>query len=79
MVLLTNAFASRELESRDREPTEGAKQKEPTVLLPLEVMVKPLELRFKYRFEVKGPANRLEKVRSSLWHFVFFAFLTCPA
>ena len=76
---MTNTFASRELESRDREPTEGAKQKEPLVLLPLEVMVKPLDLRFKFRFEAKGPANKLEKVCSHLWRILVFAFLTCAA
>ena len=34
------------------------------VLLPLEVMVKPLELRFKYHFEGDRPTNKLDKVRS---------------
>ena len=37
---------------------------EPLVLLPLEVMVKPLELRFKYHFEGDRPTNKLDKVLS---------------
>ena len=35
---------------------------EATVLLPLEVMVKPLELRFKYHFEGNRPTNKIDKV-----------------
>ncbi len=37
---------------------------EPFVLLPLEVLAKPLELRFKYHFEGDRPTNRLDKVGS---------------
>lgn len=37
---------------------------EPLVLLPLEVMVKPLELRFRYHFEGDRPTNRPDKVCS---------------
>lgn len=36
---------------------------ETQVLLPLEVMVHPLELRFKYHFSGTKPTNRLDKVR----------------
>lgn len=32
------------------------------MLLPLEVMVHPLELRFKYHFSGDKPTNRLDKV-----------------
>lgn len=32
------------------------------VLLPLEVMVRPLDLRFRYHFEGDKPTNRLDKV-----------------
>ena len=39
---------------------------EAVVLLPLEVMVRPLELRFRYHFEGDRPTNRLDKVRFSL-------------
>lgn len=35
------------------------------VLLPLEVMVHPLELRFKYHFSGAKPTNRLDKVNFS--------------
>ena len=35
---------------------------EPLVLLPLEVMVKPLELGFKYHFDGDRPTNRPDKV-----------------
>ena len=35
----------------------------PPILLPLEVMVKPLELRFKYHFEGDRPTNKFDKVR----------------
>ena len=32
------------------------------MLLPLEVMAKPLELRFRYHFDGDKPTNRLDKV-----------------
>lgn len=32
------------------------------MLLPLEVMIKPLELRFKYHFDGDRPTNKLNKV-----------------
>lgn len=35
---------------------------EPLVLLPLEVMVKPLDLRFQYHFSGDRPTNKLDKV-----------------
>lgn len=35
---------------------------EPLVLLPLEVMIKPLELRFQYHFAGDRPTNKLDKV-----------------
>ena len=38
------------------------------VLLPLEVMVKALELQFKYHFESNRPSNRLDKVAPELHH-----------
>ena len=38
---------------------------DPFVLLPLEIMMKPLELRFKYHFEGDRPTNKLEKVSYS--------------
>ncbi|EFE35367.1 uncharacterized protein ARB_05409 [Trichophyton benhamiae CBS 112371] len=40
-------------------------QSELPILLPLEVMSRPLELRFKYHFSGDRPTNRLDKVLSS--------------
>ena len=51
-----------ELKARDSQATESPKGEEPLVLLPLEVMAKPLELRFKYHFEGDRPTNKLAKV-----------------
>ena len=51
-----------ELEARDSQNAERTKGEEPLVLLPLEVMAKPLELRFKYHFEGDRPTNKLDKV-----------------
>ncbi|BCR85628.1 RINT-1 family protein [Aspergillus chevalieri] len=41
---------------------------EPPILLPLEVMVHPLELRFKYHFSGDKPTNRLDKPEYFLAH-----------
>ncbi|KAI9785874.1 MAG: hypothetical protein M1816_008201 [Peltula sp. TS41687] len=43
---------------------------EAPVLLPLEVMVKPLELRFRYHFESDRPTNRLDKPEYFLSHII---------
>jgi hypothetical protein len=43
---------------------EGRSRDEEVVLLPLEVMMKPLELRFRYHFDGDKPTNRLDKVGS---------------
>ena len=51
-----------ELEARDSQNVDRTKGEEPLVLLPLEVMAKPLELRFKYHFEGDRPTNKLDKV-----------------
>ena len=51
-----------ELEARDSQTTGSTKGEEPLVLIPLEVMAKPLELRFKYHFEGDRPTNKLDKV-----------------
>lgn len=51
-----------ELEGRDNQSTNSVKGQEALVLLPLEVMAKPLELRFKYHFEGDRPTNKLDKV-----------------
>ncbi|KAL8683033.1 MAG: hypothetical protein Q9186_000943 [Xanthomendoza sp. 1 TL-2023] len=41
---------------------------EPLVLLPLEVMVKPLDLRFQYHFSGDRPTNKLDKPEYFLSH-----------
>lgn len=51
-----------ELKARDSQTMESTKGVEPLVLLPLEVMAKPLELRFKYHFEGDRLTNKLDKV-----------------
>lgn len=51
-----------ELQTRDNQSTGKSSREEPLVLLPLEVMAKPLELRFKYHFEGDRPTNKLDKV-----------------
>ena len=57
-----------ELKARDSQDSESLNREEPLVLLPLEVMAKPLELRFKYHFEGDRPTNKLDKVfRLSLY------------
>lgn len=55
-----------ELKARDSQTVDTTKGEEPLVLLPLEVMAKPLELRFKYHFEGDRPTNKLDKVRLNL-------------
>ena len=52
----------RELKARDDKEIGYAGAEEPLVLLPLEVMVKPLELRFRYHFDGDRPTNRPDKV-----------------
>ena len=51
-----------ELKSREKSVTSSKHYQEAIVLLPLEAMVKTLELRFKYHFEGDKPTNRLDKV-----------------
>ena len=51
-----------ELKARDSQTSDSTKGEEPLVLIPLEVMAKPLELRFKYHFEGDRPTNKLDKV-----------------
>lgn len=51
------------MEIANLEPTY---EEQPIVLLPLEVMMKPLELRFRYHFEGDRPTNKIDKVRQSL-------------
>lgn len=61
-----------EPELKDRGTDSGAtiSQEEPLVLLPLEVMMKPLELRFKYHFDSDRPTNRPDKPEYFLSHVI---------
>jgi hypothetical protein len=57
---ISDTLPNRELTGRDIDvKQQGA---EPPILLPLEVMVHPLDLRFKYHFSGDKPTNRLDKV-----------------
>ncbi|KAL8764668.1 MAG: hypothetical protein Q9194_006904, partial [Teloschistes cf. exilis] len=44
--------------------------REPVVLLPLEVIIKPLDLRFQYHFSGDRPTNKLDKPEYFLSHFM---------
>jgi len=57
-----------ELEAVQVEETVESTHKEPIVLLPLEVMVHPLETRFRYHFYGDRPTNRLDKPEYFLSH-----------
>lgn len=59
-----------ELHARDGEDAVQTSKEEALVLLPLEVMVKPLELRFRYHFEGDRPTNKLDKPEYFLSHVV---------
>ena len=52
-----------ELKAREDQDPQSMRRDEPLVLIPVEVMVKPLELRFKYHFDGDRPTNRIDKVR----------------
>ena len=60
----TNHHCCRELKARDDRMIGYAGAEEPLVLLPLEVMIRPLELLFRYHFDGDKPTNRLDKVSS---------------
>ena len=57
-----------ELQAGDVVNKAKASKDEPTVLLPVEILVKPLELRFKYHFSGDRPTNRLDKPEYFLSH-----------
>ncbi|KKA20272.1 RINT-1 family protein [Rasamsonia emersonii CBS 393.64] len=57
-----------EPELEPRTPASSIQAKDPPVLFPLEVMVHPLELRFKYHFSGAKPTNRLDKPEYFLSH-----------
>ncbi|KKY13705.1 putative rint-1 family protein [Phaeomoniella chlamydospora] len=48
--------------------TQSATSQDPIVLLPLQIMVHPLELRFRYHFNGDKPTNRLDKPEYFLSH-----------
>ncbi|KAI9724610.1 MAG: hypothetical protein M1828_003633 [Chrysothrix sp. TS-e1954] len=50
-----------ELEARELASPESRVHNQPAVLLPLEIMVKPLATRFRYHFSGDRPTNRLDK------------------
>ena len=64
-----NTSLCRELRAHEEENSHGTNQHESLVLLPLEVMVKPLELRFAYHFDSDKATNRLDKVLSPCNHY----------
>lgn len=57
-----------ELEDREHTNDQRPPSEEPPVLLPLEVMVRPLEQRFTYHFTGNKPTNRLDKPEYFLQH-----------
>ncbi|KAH0537341.1 hypothetical protein FGG08_005857 [Glutinoglossum americanum] len=59
-----------DLEASDDGKGNDGDWKEPSVLLPLEVMVKPLELRFRYHFDGSKPTNRTDKPEYFLSHTI---------
>ncbi|KAF2758217.1 RINT-1 family protein [Pseudovirgaria hyperparasitica] len=57
-----------DLLEQEESKTKQGSDKGPTILLPLEVLVLPLEMRFRYHFEGDRPTNRLEKPEYFLSH-----------
>ena len=57
-----------ELEDREQRSGNLASDNEPPALLPLEVMVRPIEQRFIYHFSGNKPTNRLDKPEYFLSH-----------
>ncbi|KAK3715597.1 hypothetical protein LTR37_007085 [Vermiconidia calcicola] len=57
-----------DLEDREHAIANGPPDNEPPALLPLEVMVHPLEQRFTYHFSGNKPTNRLDKPEYFLSH-----------
>jgi hypothetical protein len=57
-----------ELEGLATESRSGGKIKLPAALLPFEVLVRPLEMRFRYHFEGDKPTNRIDRPEYFLTH-----------
>jgi RAD50-interacting protein 1 len=70
-----------ELEGMTYASGPGDKVKLPPVLFPLDVLVRPLEMRFRYHFEGDKPTNRLDRPEFFLSHITtllndYSAFVT---
>jgi hypothetical protein len=59
-----------ELQDQESRTSLARSNEDPIVLLPLEVMMKPLELRFKYHFETDRPTNRPDRPEYFLSHVI---------
>ncbi|KAI9844885.1 MAG: hypothetical protein M1837_005171 [Sclerophora amabilis] len=59
-----------ELVAQEQVRHESKTSPGPCVLLPLEVMTKPLELRFRYHFDGDRPTNRLDKPEYFMSHII---------
>ncbi|KAL9096433.1 MAG: hypothetical protein Q9165_001430 [Trypethelium subeluteriae] len=57
-----------ELQVHEETSTTDSSTKEPVILLPVEVLVRPLELRFRYHFDGDRPTNRIDKPEYFLSH-----------
>ncbi|KAH7378672.1 TIP-1 family-domain-containing protein [Pyrenochaeta sp. MPI-SDFR-AT-0127] len=57
-----------ELEGKNYASGPGHKVKLPPVLFPLEVLVQPLEMRFRYHFDGDKPTNRIDRPEYFLSH-----------
>ncbi|KAJ5308346.1 hypothetical protein N7476_009002 [Penicillium atrosanguineum] len=57
-------------ELQSHEPLAIGQSVEPPVLFPMDVMVHPLDLRFKYHFSGDKPTNRLDKPEYFLSHII---------
>ena len=69
----------RELKARDNQSASSPRAEEPLALLPLEVMVRPLELRFQYHFDGDRPTNRVDKVCFSIHLLAHSSNTTSPS
>ena len=59
-----------ELKDREKDNDTSDAKQDALVLLPLEVMMKPLEMRFKYHFDGDRATNRLDKPEFFLSHVI---------
>jgi len=57
-----------ELEGSSYSQRQGSKNTLPAVLFPFEVLVKPLEMRFRYHFDGDKPTNRIDRPEYFLSH-----------